>query len=79
MSKFIKTAVQKQWNIHYHDDHDKPGSWEMWYAWYPVKTIHGEWISREDVYRRTPSPNSYDENAKRIRYEYGNIFDVLKE
>ena len=79
MSKFIKTAVQKQWNIKYHNDYDKPGPWEKWYAWYPVKTIHGDWINREDVYRRAAIPNSYDEKGIRVRYEYGNIFDVLKE
>lgn len=80
MAKFIKTSIQKQWNIHYMDDpYDKPGEWKQWYAWCPVKTIHGEWICRETVYRRKASPSLYDENDNKIKYEYGNIFDVLKE
>jgi hypothetical protein len=79
MSKFIKTAVQKQWNIIYDDPYDKPGEWQQWYAWCPVKTIHGEWICRENVYRRKAKPHSYTDTGEKIKYEYGNIFDVLKE
>ncbi len=80
MSKFIKTSVQKQWNIRYqNDDCDKPGEWTQWYAWCPVKTIHGEWVCREKVFRRKAAPGAYDDNGNKIKYEYGNIFDVLKE
>lgn len=78
--KIIKTSIQKQWNIRYTDDpHDKPGEWQQWYAWCPVKTIHGEWVCREDVFRRKAAPNSYTDTGEKIKYEYGNIFDVLKE
>jgi|LauGreDrversion4_2_1035121.scaffolds.fasta_scaffold703423_2 hypothetical protein len=79
MSRSIKTAIQKQWKIIYDDVYDRPGEWQQWYAWCPVKTIHDEWVCRENVFRRKAKPHSYDENNNKVRYEYGNIFDVLKE
>jgi hypothetical protein len=79
MSKFIKTSVQQQWNIVYNDPYHKPGEWKQWYAWCPVKTIHGDWVCRENVFRRKAAQGTYDDKGNKIKYEYGNIFDVLKE
>jgi hypothetical protein len=44
--------------------------WKQWFAWYPVK-VHGKSKWLEKVYRRR-----IDWPTK---YEYGNIFDLLKE
>lgn len=49
--------------------------WVEWFAWYPVK-IHGERVWFKTVYRRLV--NTYSDYDDWERYEYGNIFDVLK-
>jgi len=50
--------------------------WKGWYAWRPIK-LHGEWIWFEWVYRR--KINIYVDMDNWARYEYGNIFDVIKD
>ena len=77
MSRSIKTAIQKQWKIIYDDVYDRPGEWQQWYAWCPVKTIHDEWVCRENVFRRQVV--SYVDMDDWAHYEYGNIFDILKK
>lgn len=52
------------------------GRWKEWYAWRPVK-IKGKSIWLKKVYRR--SINTYVDHDNWTRYEYGDIFDVLKE
>ncbi len=51
-------------------------SWEKWFAWRPVK-IHGKrkWLTT--VYRR--SIISYVDMDDWLQYEYGTLFDVLKD
>ena len=51
-------------------------SWEKWFAWYPVK-IHSRRVWLKTVYRR--SIHSYADLDDWQRYEYGTIFDILKE
>ena len=50
--------------------------WKSWYAWRPIK-LHGEWIWFEWVFRRCI--NTYVDMDDWTRYEYGNIFDVIKD
>lgn len=50
--------------------------WVKWYAWRPVKDIHGRWHWREDVYRIVG--NTYVDQENLIWYHYGTIFDVLR-
>ena len=55
---------------------EKPEPWEKWFAWRPV-TVKGKRAWMKYVYRRrTNTYVNYDDWA---RYEYGDIFDVLKE
>lgn len=50
--------------------------WKPWFAWRPV-TIKGKRIWLKKVYRRkTNTYVNYDDWA---RYEYGDIFDIIKE
>ena len=50
--------------------------WKEWFAWRPV-TVKGKRVWLKKVYRRrTNTYVNYDDWA---RYEYGDIFDVLKE
>jgi hypothetical protein len=51
--------------------------WHIWFAWRPVKTVTGERVWLKKVYRRCI--NTYVDHDDWTRYEYGNIFDVLKE
>jgi hypothetical protein len=51
--------------------------WEEWFAWYPVKDMHGKrkWFTR--VWRRV---TMYREDTYLYAgYEYGNLFDVIKD
>lgn len=50
--------------------------WEQWFAWHPIK-IHGKRVWLKTVYRR--SIISYVDMDDWERYEYGTIFDVIKE
>ena len=52
------------------------GPWKEWFAWRPVK-IKNKRIWMKKVYRR--SINTYVDQDDWTRYEYGDIFDVLKE
>ena len=50
--------------------------WEEWYAWYPVKDIHGQrhWLKK--VYRKYNWAKSTEQPFGK-NYDYGTIFDVL--
>lgn len=50
--------------------------WEKWFAWYPVK-VQGKRTWLRTVYRR--SVHSYVDMDDWTKYEYGTIFDILKE
>lgn len=50
--------------------------WEKWFAWRPV-TVKGKRAWMKTVYRRRI--NTYVNYDDWARYEYGDIFDVLKE
>lgn len=51
--------------------------WKEWFAWRPVK-VHGKRVWLKRVYRRRPAHWSVEyDNWK--RYEYGTVFDVLKD
>jgi hypothetical protein len=49
--------------------------WKKWFAWHPVK-IHGRSVWLKTVYRRCI--NTYVDMDNWKRYEYGTIFDVLR-
>jgi len=51
-------------------------SWEPWWAWHPVR-VHGELTWFCTVYRRCI--NTYVDHDDWTRYEYGNIFDIVKQ
>ena len=50
--------------------------WQEWFAWRPVK-IHGRRVWLKTVYRRCIV--SYVDMDDWARYEYGNIFDVIRD
>ena len=52
------------------------GMWNKWFAWYPVK-VHGQRTWLKTVYRR--KINTYVDMEDWARYEYGTIFDILKD
>lgn len=52
------------------------GPWRPWFAWHPVK-LHGKRVWMKKVYRRCI--NTYVDMDDWKRYEYGNIFDVIKD
>jgi hypothetical protein len=51
-------------------------AWKPWWAWRPVK-VHSRWAWLRQVYRRRL--NDYVDYDDWSRYEYGTIFDVLKD
>ena len=54
----------------------KPEPWEKWFAWHPV-TIKGKRRWMKSVYRRTKL--KYGDQRLYREWEYGDMFDVLKE
>ena len=50
--------------------------WEQWFAWYPVR-VHGKHTWLKTVYRRCI--NSYIDHDNWTRYEYGTVFDIVKQ
>jgi hypothetical protein len=50
--------------------------WNKWFAWYPVR-VHGKYTWLKIVYRR--SLLTYVDMDDWSRYEYGTIFDIIKE
>jgi len=51
------------------------GPWQQWFAWRPVK-IKGERVWLEKICRR--KINTYVDHDDWARYEYGTLFDVLR-
>ena len=52
------------------------GPWKPWFAWRPVK-FKGKRVWLKKIYRRTV--NTYVDMDDWSRYEYGDIFDVIKD
>lgn len=52
------------------------GDWIKWFAWRPVN-IHGQQVWLKTVYRRRI--NTYVDHDDWSRYEYGTIFDLIKQ
>ena len=50
--------------------------WKPWFAWRPVK-LKGRRVWFKKIYRR--KINTYVDHDDWARYEYGDMFDVLKE
>ena len=68
LTKFIRPTV---------DELIKQGhKWENWYAWRPVKDLHGQWHWRKEIYRMRG--NTYVDYDEWSWYHYGTDFDVLK-
>lgn len=51
--------------------------WETWYAWRPVKDIHGVWHWGKDIYRLRG--NTFVDHDNWSWYHYGTVFDVLSK
>ena len=66
MDEFIDATVR--WN-------DTP-QWKSWFAWRPVR-VKGQWCWLKKVYRKE-IPKTYVNHDDWTRYEYGDVFDVLK-
>lgn len=67
MDKFINATVARKREV---------GPWKEWYAWRPVK-VKGKRVWLKKVYRRCI--NTYVDHDDWKRWEYGNVFDVIKE
>ena len=52
-------------------------SWNRWFAWRPVH-VRGQWQWLQYVYRY-PILKTYETINLPTRYEYGDIFDVLRD
>lgn len=63
------------WYVKVDNARHKHSQWRKWWAWRPVKDIHGQWHWAKTVYRRDFS----DVLTRYEKYEYGTLFDVLKE
>lgn len=68
LTKFVRPGV---------DELIRQGhKWERWYAWRPVKDLHGSWHWRREIYRMRG--NTYVDHDDWPWYHYGTDFDVLR-
>lgn len=51
--------------------------WQRWFAWRPVTTVSGERVWLKKIYRRQIV--CYADMDDWFHYEYGNIFDIIKQ
>ena len=51
--------------------------WRPWFAWRPVKTVTGEVVWWDTVYRQVG--NEYVDQEDLTWYYYGTVFDALKD
>lgn len=51
------------------------GPWEPWFAVKPVRDIHGQWHWLKRIYRREINRMVWPSQG----YEFGTIFDVVKQ
>jgi hypothetical protein len=63
------------WGTTYVPRKTEVSPWVKWFAWYPVK-VNGRRTWLKTVYRRCI--NTYVDYEDWKRYEYGNIFDVIR-
>jgi hypothetical protein len=56
---------------------DEFGRWRPWFAWRPVRTVGGELIWWDTVYRQLG--NNYSDQDDWSWYYYGTVMDVLKD
>ena len=68
MNKYVRPTADELLN--------KGHKWQKWYAWRPVKDIHGQWHCFKEVYH-LPG-NTYVDREDWSWYYYGTVFDVLK-
>ena len=54
------------------------GPWHPYFTWRPVRDRHGHWHWLRRVYRREIF-NTYVNMDDWTRYEYGTVFDVLRD
>jgi len=51
--------------------------WEDWWAWHPVTTISGYRVWLKPICRRVKM--KYGDQRLHAEWEYGTVFDVLKD
>ena len=75
MDRIFKQA-EKVMNETFVATEAKPEPWQKWFAWHPV-TIKGRRRWMKTVYRRTKL--KFGDQRLTHEWEYGDMFDVLKE
>ena len=73
--KQVETVMEEAFENVRADTDQKP--WVKWFAWRPVK-VHGKVKWLRQVYRRE-IPKTYATYDDWTRYEYGTLFDVIKD
>lgn len=51
--------------------------WQSWFAWRPVKTVSGQIVWWQQIYRTVG--NDYVDQEDWSWYHYGTIFDVIRD
>lgn len=74
MDKTFKTMEQV---LDFNMSNSTSVPWEKWYAWHPVK-VKGKWKWFKTVYRKYNWAKSTEQPFGK-GYDYGTIFDVLKD
>ena len=65
----------RRWQSRCVPKHERP--WQPWFAWRPVRTVQGELVWWDTVYRQVA--NDYSDMEDWTWYYYGTVFDTLKD
>ena len=75
--RFVNDATFTGWRLRQWEALAEGNPWRPWFAWRPVKTVSGELVWWDTVYRQVG--NTYADQECWTWYYYGTVFDVLKD
>ena len=75
--RFVNDATFTGWRLRRWEAHAEGNPWRPWFAWRPVKTVTGELVWWDTVYRQVG--NTYVDQEHWTWYYYGTVFDALKD
>ena len=75
--RFVNDASFTGWRLRRWQAHAEGNPWRPWFAWRPVRTVTGELVWRDTVYRKVG--NTFVDQDNWTWYYYGTVFDALKD
>lgn len=75
--RWVNDATFTGWRLRQWEALSEGNPWRPWFAWRPVRTVTGELVWWDTVYRQVG--NTYADQECWTWYYYGTVFDALKD